>query len=88
MVDRTGVCEETRTVCPPLPRSCFTRKHTLSKAGGHGWGLVLRGTSCELEGNLKAYTCLVEDVTEGGEAQVNTVNNLVRPGVACMGSKL
>ena len=59
------------TSLPPLPRISFTRTHTLSKVGHHGgWGLVLRGTTCELEGNLKVYTCQVEDVTEGGEAQV------------------
>lgn len=59
--------------CPPLPKSGFVRTYTLRKGSqqGQGWGLVLKGTTCELEGNLKVYTCQVEDVTNGGEAQVN-----------------
>jgi len=64
------------TATPQLPKCLFTKNYYLCKSGPNqrqnrkSWGLVLRGTTSELEGGLKVYTCHVDEVAENGEAKV------------------
>lgn len=63
------------SLAPPLASNLFVKVCTLRKRAtdvAPGWGLVLRGTTSELASGRKVYTCYVEDVHHGSEAQVKS----------------
>ena len=73
-VERNSMCMQmAKQTRPPLPKCTIFRTYQLCKGENgesRGWGLVLRGTTTVLRGDLRVYTCRVEEVTKNGEAQV------------------
>lgn len=60
---------------PPLPARASIQILELKKSPpdseAPGWGVTLRGTTSELAGGVKIYTCHVETVHEKGTAKVS-----------------
>ena len=60
---------------PPLPARAIVQVLELRKlppdSEAPGWGVTLRGTTSELAGGVKIYTCHVETVHEKGAAKVS-----------------
>lgn len=70
-----SIALEATAIAPPLPAMIDIKVVELHKqsinSAAPGWGIVLRGTTNELEMGLKIYTCHIETVLENGPAKVS-----------------